>query len=104
TASVATTQTAVMTSDITGALNFKFDATPNPFNKLTTIKYNVPNSSKVSIKLYNASGRLVKTITDEHLKAGSYTTTLNAKNLANGIYFLRYEDASNRAEIKLIVQ
>ncbi|MEO0092079.1 MAG: T9SS type A sorting domain-containing protein [candidate division WOR-3 bacterium] len=99
-----TTQTAIMTSEITTKLTFKFDVTPNPFTKLTTIRYTVPVSGKVSIKLYNATGRLIETITDGNLNAGSYTATLNAKNLTQGIYFLKYEDATNRAEIKLIVQ
>ncbi|MEO0092119.1 MAG: T9SS type A sorting domain-containing protein, partial [candidate division WOR-3 bacterium] len=99
-----TTQTAIMTSEITTKLTFKFDVTPNPFTKLTTIRYTVPVSGKVSIKLYNATGRLIETITDSNLNAGSYTTTLNAKNLTQGIYFLKYQDANNSSEVKLIVQ
>ncbi len=95
---------SVTTEKTTRTYTFKFDVTPNPFTKLTTIRYTVPVSGKVSIKLYNATGRLIETITDGNLNAGSYTATLNAKNLTQGIYFLKYEDATNRAEIKLIVQ
>ncbi|MCX7785035.1 MAG: T9SS type A sorting domain-containing protein, partial [candidate division WOR-3 bacterium] len=77
---------------------------PNPFNKLTTINYTVSVAGRVSMKLYNASGRLIETLTDEYLNAGTYTTRLSAKSLANGIYFLKYEDATNSSEVKLVVQ
>ncbi|MEO0084016.1 MAG: T9SS type A sorting domain-containing protein, partial [candidate division WOR-3 bacterium] len=83
-------------------LSFMFSVNPNPFSKLTTIQYTVPISGNVSIKLYNASGRLIKTLVNEHLNAGSYTTTLT--NIANGVYFLKYESAHNRAVVKLTVQ
>ncbi|MEO0092355.1 MAG: choice-of-anchor J domain-containing protein [candidate division WOR-3 bacterium] len=95
---------AVMTEKSVTNLNFNFSVNPNPFNKFTTIRYTVPVSGKVSIKLYNASGQLIETLVNDYLNAGSYTTKLLAKHLANGIYFLKYEDAKNSSEIKLIVQ
>jgi hypothetical protein len=85
-------------------LDFSFKVTPNPFTKLTTIRYTVPISGRVTIKLYNAIGRLVETMNDGYLNAGTYTINLSAKNLAKGIYFLKYETNTNRAELKLIVQ
>ena len=77
---------------------------PNPFSKQTTIQYAVPISGKVSIKLYNTNGRLIEIMNDGYINAGTYTMNFNAKNLANGIYFLQYEDRINRTEIKLIVK
>jgi hypothetical protein len=67
-----------------------------------TIRYTVPVSGKVSIKLYNATGRLVETVHNGYLNAGTYTTNLS--NIASGVYFVKYEDRTNRAEIKLIVE
>jgi hypothetical protein len=67
-----------------------------------TLRYTVPVSGKVSIKLYNATGRLVETVHNGYLNAGTYTTNLS--NIASGVYFLKYEDRTNRAEIKLIVE
>jgi hypothetical protein len=84
--------------------NSQLNVTPNPFAKLTTVRYNVPVSGKVSLKLYNATGRLIEVLNDKYLNAGVYTTTLSTKNLTKGIYFLRYSDNTNRKEIKLIVQ
>jgi len=77
---------------------------PNPLTKHATIRYTVPISGKVTVKLYNATGKLVEILNDNYLNAGIYTTTLSTKNLAKGIYFLRYNDNTNQKEIKLIVQ
>ncbi|MEO0091651.1 MAG: T9SS type A sorting domain-containing protein, partial [candidate division WOR-3 bacterium] len=99
-----TTNSAVMTENSITNLSFNFSVNPNPFNKFTTIRYTVPVSGKVTIKLYNSTGRLIETLTDEYLTAGTYTTRLTAKSLASGIYFLKYEDAKNSSEVKLIVQ
>jgi hypothetical protein len=67
-----------------------------------TLRYTVPVSGKVSIKLYNATGRLVETVHNGYLNAGTYTTKVS--NIASGVYFAKYEDQTNRAEIKLIVE
>ena len=83
---------------------FSFNVAPNPFNRTTIIRYTVPVAGKVSVKLYSTSGRVVETVNNSYLNQGNYTTTLNANTLASGVYFLRYEDNTNRAEIKLIVE
>jgi hypothetical protein len=87
-------------SNITPAINIS----PNPFTKNATIQYTVPVSGRVSIKLYNSIGRLVETLTDSHLSAGTYTMNLSANTLTKGIYFLKYEANNNKSELKLIVQ
>jgi hypothetical protein len=99
-----TTVNAVMTVKTTTTPNFNITISPNPFTRLATINYTVPVSGKVTLKLYNAIGSLVETMNDGYVTAGTYTTRLNANTLAKGIYFLKYENNTNRAEIKLIVQ
>jgi hypothetical protein len=101
---VAGTYSAVMTEKTTTILRFSIDAIPNPFNGLTTIRYTVPVSGRVSIKLYNTTGRLIKTVNNGYLNTGFYSTTLTTTNIPNGVYFLRYESNTNREDIKLIVQ
>jgi hypothetical protein len=81
-----------------------FEITPNPFSKQTTIRYTVPISGKVSLKLYNTTGRLVETLKNEYTNAGSYTLNIDNWKIAKGIYFLRYNDNTNQKEIKLIVE
>jgi hypothetical protein len=67
-----------------------------------TVRYTVPVASKVTIKLYNAIGRLVDTMHNGYLNAGTYT--MNISRIASGVYFLQYEHNTVREEIKLIVQ
>ena len=79
---------------------------PNPLTKHAVIYYTVPISGRVTLKLFNATGRLIETFIDEHLNAGSYTLSIDNWKLKipRGVYFLRYSDATNQSEIKLIVQ
>ena len=60
---------------------------PNPFNPNTTIKYSIPLSSNVVIKVFNVLGDEVTTLVDEQKQAGTYELTFNAKNLSSGVYF-----------------
>ncbi len=85
-------------------LQSQISISPNPMTKLTTIQYTVPISGKVTIKLYNADGRLIDILSDEYLNTGTYIMNLTTNNLAKGIYFLKYEAENNRAEQKLIIQ
>ncbi len=47
---------------------------PNPFNPVTNIEFSIPNTSKVKLVIYDVQGRLVETLVDYDLKAGSYKT------------------------------
>lgn len=60
---------------------------PNPFNTLTTIKYQVPFQSDVSLKLYDILGREVSILVDEQKPAGRYEARFTDDNLTSGIYF-----------------
>lgn len=65
---------------------------PNPFNSSTNIKFNVPEESFVSIKVFDLLGREINTLVDEHKLPGIYNITLNTErytNLTSGVYFYR---------------
>ncbi|HEY5533466.1 MAG TPA: T9SS type A sorting domain-containing protein [Ignavibacteria bacterium] len=62
---------------------------PNPFNPATKIDFNLPYDSRVSLKLYDISGREVMTLVNEQKPAGFYTVNFNGSNLASGVYFYR---------------
>jgi hypothetical protein len=68
---------------------------PNPFNPVTKIDYEIPANSKVSIVLYDMSGKEVKTLVNSEQSAGFYTIQLNAGDLSSGIYFYRMIANSN---------
>lgn len=61
---------------------------PNPFNPTTTIEFNLPATSIVSLTVYNILGQKVMTLYDHAmLEDGLYETEVNGANLASGIYF-----------------
>ena len=62
---------------------------PNPFNPTTKIKYSIPQSSNVLIKVFGVLGNEIKTLVDEYKNAGDYEVDFNANNLPSGIYFYR---------------
>ncbi|MFQ5752356.1 MAG: FlgD immunoglobulin-like domain containing protein, partial [bacterium] len=69
---------------------------PNPFNPTTTIRFQLPKRSKVSIKIYDLLGQEVRTLVDKDFEAGLHTVTWEGSNnkgsnVASGIYFFRME-------------
>ncbi len=66
---------------------------PNPFNPSTTIQYDVPAASRVSIRVYDMLGREVATLVDGDVAAGIHTVSFDARNLASGVYVYRLETA-----------
>ena len=76
----------------------KFDVSqnyPNPFNPETKIDYNLPFESKVTIKVYDISGREVKTLANDTKQAGYYTVGFNGSDFASGMYFYRITAEGN---------
>ena len=67
---------------------------PNPFNPSTIISYQIQKSGQVSLKLYNILGKEVATLVNENQTAGKYNYTLNAGNLASGVYFYKIQSGS----------
>jgi hypothetical protein len=64
---------------------------PNPFNPVTTIKYSIPNSERVVLKVYNILGQEVATLVNEEQRAGVYELKFDASNLASGVYFYKLQ-------------
>ena len=62
---------------------------PNPFNPATIIRYNLPEDSEVTIKIYDALGNEVDTITTGFQQKGFYQRTWNAERLASGVYLVK---------------
>jgi hypothetical protein len=60
---------------------------PNPFNPITTINYDVPERSLVSLKIYDVLGNEIATVVDEEKIAGEYEIVFNSETLPSGVYF-----------------
>lgn len=59
---------------------------PNPFNPTTTINYDLPKQSYVTLKVYNIVGEEIATLVNEEQNAGRYQILWNANRLASGVY------------------
>ena len=64
---------------------------PNPFNPTTTIRFTLPKSSPVILKVFDMMGREVASLVDQTLPIGEYEVEFDAKGLASGTYFYRIE-------------
>jgi len=60
---------------------------PNPFNPSTTIKYSVPQSGNVTIKVYNSLGEVVRTVVDNYHTTGNYIESVDMDGMSSGIYY-----------------
>ena len=62
---------------------------PNPFNATTTIKYDLPKSTFVTLEIFNIEGQLFATLVNEQKTAGRYSSTWDATNVSSGVYIYR---------------
>jgi hypothetical protein len=82
---------------------------PNPFTKTTVIRYQLPRAEHATLKVYDVTGRLVRTLINGRMKPGYYTADWDGKDnkknkVASGIYFLRFDAAefSSRKKMTLL--
>lgn len=66
-----------------------FQNYPNPFNPSTTINFNLPEQSFVTLDIYSLQGEKITTLIKEELNSGNHNYTFDAKNLPSGTYFYR---------------
>ncbi|MGD8782350.1 MAG: T9SS type A sorting domain-containing protein [Ignavibacteria bacterium] len=83
---------------------------PNPFNPATTISYNLPEASKVQLRVYDLLGNLVATLVNGEQPAGLRSVNFNTNQiqgmggkLSSGVYFYRIETPKYVAAKKLIL-
>lgn len=83
--------TFVEEDDVLPTQHVLFQNFPNPFNLSTSIKYNLPIDTKLSLKVYDVLGREVLCLVDGVKKAGYHQVTLDASDLASGTYFYKVQ-------------
>jgi hypothetical protein len=64
---------------------------PNPFKTSTTITYRVENSQRISLTVWDLSGKQIATLVDEVHEPGYYEEPMRAADLPSGPYFVRLE-------------
>jgi hypothetical protein len=81
---------------------------PNPFRRSTRIAYDVPREAQVSIRVYDVSGRLVRTLVDGVVDPGCQVTAWDARNdggepVSSGVYFCTMHAGGYRGAHKIIL-
>jgi hypothetical protein len=76
---------------------------PNPFNPATTISFQIPSSSKVTLKIYDLLGSEILILLDEEIQAGNYSLGFDASDLAGGIYYYKLKAGSFSDTKKMIL-
>jgi hypothetical protein len=76
---------------------------PNPFNPSTTIKFGLPENSKVVITIYNQLGEKIAVLAEKDFEAGYHIVTWNASDLASGLYFYELKTEAFSAVKKLLL-
>jgi len=75
---------------------------PNPFNPETKIKFDVPEKSFVSLKVYDVSGKEIANVFSGNVNAGKFEANWNASEYSTGVYFMKF--ASDKySSVKKIV-
>ncbi|MCK5620044.1 MAG: T9SS type A sorting domain-containing protein, partial [Candidatus Krumholzibacteria bacterium] len=73
-----------------------FQNTPNPFNPITHIRFTVDRDGPVAVRVFDVTGRLVRTLVDRPLPAGSHAEGWDGRDtrgnvVASGVYYIRLE-------------
>ena len=76
---------------------------PNPFNPATTIKFSIPEPSRVTLKIYDILGSEVSTLINETRNAGNYEVNFNASGFASGMYIYTITAGDYRASKKMML-
>ena len=77
---------------------------PNPFNPGTTIRWQMPESGFVSLKIYDILGREVTTLVNNELRAGTHETIFNASGMSSGVYFYQIKAVPAGGEAETFIQ
>jgi photosystem II stability/assembly factor-like uncharacterized protein len=94
---------------VLGGQNFKpekfrlFQNYPNPFNPVTKISFEIPGRVFVSLKVYDISGKEIRTLVSGILNRGFHEIDFEAGNLSSGIYFYRLEGSGVSKVRKMVL-
>jgi len=81
---------------------------PNPFNPSTQLRFDLPKSERVSLRIYSITGQLVRTLFDRHLSAGTHDVIWDGRTnesvvVASGVYFAVLHAGEEATSIKLVL-
>ncbi|MBX7041492.1 MAG: T9SS type A sorting domain-containing protein [Ignavibacteria bacterium] len=80
-----------------------FQNSPNPFNPETNISFGKPMSGFVRLRVYDVSGREVKTLIDDFLEAGYFKIRFDGSGYSSGTYFIRLETENKTLTKRMVL-
>jgi hypothetical protein len=80
-----------------------YQNTPNPFNPITEITFDMPIASSAALIVFNVTGQQVAVLANGLLQSGRHRVTFNAENLPSGMYIYRLEAGSFMAAKKMLL-
>ena len=82
-----------------------FPAYPNPFNPVTTIRFNIPVKTQhaTTLKLFDVNGRPIKSLVNRVLQAGQHEIEWYASGMPSGVYFAELVSGNYRQVQKLVL-
>jgi len=83
--------------------NASLSCFPNPFNPVTTLRYSLPVSGRVTLAVYDMTGKCVEMVTDDWKEAGQYEYTFEHTALSSGLYVCRMSYGGNILSAKLLL-
>lgn len=101
--SIITTGSLLATDDV-ASREVEFSTYPNPTTGVSNIKFNAPESGKMTIEAYDLLGRNVATVFNEEVTASeNYTVSFDGSNLPNGMYLYRVTIGGNTSVKKFVI-
>jgi hypothetical protein len=93
-----------MVQTTTPVTNYELSVSSNPFSGNLAVRYALPRAGNVIIRVYDVGGRVVSTLAQGYVGSGWHTATFDARDLARGIYVLKFETSGCNRTQKLILQ
>jgi len=90
-------------SQVTPVELYSLSNYPNPCSQLTVINYQLPVRSKVSLRIFDVTGRLVATLVNKPMDAGHYEAKWDARGVTPGIYFARLKPGKFSYSRKMVL-
>jgi Secretion system C-terminal sorting domain len=76
---------------------------PNPFNPITKLKFQIPKSDFVNLRVFDVTGKEIVTLVNEQLKPGIYEIDWDASNYPSGVYFYSFVSGSYTLTRKMVL-
>ena len=80
-----------------------FSAYPNPFNSTTSLRFQLPERSKIALRIYNIYGQEVIMLAQDVFEAGAHNILLEGQDIPSGVYLCQLKTSGETHRIKLVL-